>query len=163
MNFLRSFSPRSDTPQAPRQAGAMPYAVVEGEVVFLLVTARRSGKWIFPKGGVAGGSAPWESAAQEAMEEAGVSGEVSPVPIGSYRTRVSDTRGSLAEVDLFPLLVKQQHDKWPEMKQRLRHWATLGEAKRLLAQRQLGVLAEALSQQIRQQRADPGGPSPPDR
>jgi 8-oxo-dGTP pyrophosphatase MutT (NUDIX family) len=117
-----------------RQSGAMPYAIVDGRVVFLLVTARRTGRWIFPKGSITSGMTAWDSAAKEALEEAGVSGTIGTVPIGSYM--ISD-KGSAVAVDLYPLEVEQQFDDWKEKGQRLRHWVLLAEAQRLIANRSL--------------------------
>jgi 8-oxo-dGTP pyrophosphatase MutT (NUDIX family) len=147
-DFLRNWSPRSEGPARQRQAGAIPYAVVDGQVTILLITARHSGRWIFPKGALSEKRSAPETAAREALEEAGVSGEVASQPIGSYRTSAGDPGHSLVEVDLYPLRVTKQHDEWPEMADRHRHWVTLSEAKRLLAYRRLWVLAEALSRQV---------------
>lgn len=145
--FLKNWNPRIETPDGLRQAGALPYAVVEGRVAFLLITTRRTGRWIFPKGGLEIGLAPWESAAHEALEEAGVTGEISQVPVGSYRASIGGSSATLVDVDLYPLLVTQQLDEWREKGQRLRHWATLTEAKRLLADRSLAALAEKVEAQ----------------
>lgn len=139
---LTNWSPRVETASGQRQAGALPYAVVEGRVAFLLITTRRTGRWIFPKGGIETGLSPWESAAIEAVEEAGVAGEIAQVPVGSYRASVGGNAATLVDVDLYPLRVTQQLDDWREKGQRLRHWAALEEAKRLLADRSLARLAE---------------------
>jgi len=147
-DFLRNWSPKGDASELPRQAGALPYSLVEGQVVFLLVTSRHSGRWIFPKGQLVKSLTPWESAAQEAFEEAGVSGEIAETPIGSYRTALSDAEHSLAQVDLFPLRVTTQHDDWPEKAERHRHWALLADTRRLLARRRPAALAEQLSLQV---------------
>jgi len=141
-DFLNNWSPRVETASGLRQAGALPYAVVEGRLAFLLITTRRTGRWIFPKGGIEPGTTPWESAALEAVEEAGVVGEIDRVPVGSYRASTGGNAATLIDVDLYPLRVTQQLDDWREKGQRLRHWATLGEAKRLLADRSLARLAE---------------------
>lgn len=140
--FLKNWSPRLDTAPDMRQAGALPYAVVEGRLAFLLITTRRTGRWIFPKGGIEPGMNPWESAALEAVEEAGVTGEIAQAAIGSYRASIGGSGAKLVDVDLYPLRVTQQLDDWREKGQRLRHWATLEEAKRLLADRSLSRLAE---------------------
>jgi len=142
--FLKNWSPKVETPGDLRQAGALPYALVDGRITFLLITSRRSGKWIFPKGAIEPGYTPWDSAANEALEEAGVSGEIEQVPVGSYRASIGNDGAVLVDVDLYPLLVTQQHDSWREDQQRLRHWATLPEARRLLADRSLGRLAALL-------------------
>lgn len=143
-DFLKHWSPRVDTPEGLRQAGALPYSVVDGRMAFLLITTRRSGKWIFPKGAIEPGLTPWASAAVEALEEAGVTGEIEEVPVGSYRASVGHDGATLVDVDLYPLRVTQQHEQWREGNERLRHWATLAEARRLLADRSLGRLAAQL-------------------
>ena len=146
--FLKHWSPRVQTSGDLRQAGAMPYAVVDGRVAFLLITSRRSGKWIFPKGAVEPNTTPWDSAALEALEEAGVSGDVSPQAVGSYRASTGGDGAILVDVDLYPLRVTEQHDNWREKNQRLRHWATLSEARRLLADPILKRLATSLHAQV---------------
>ncbi|UYO00741.1 MAG: NUDIX hydrolase [Devosia sp.] len=142
--FLKHWSPRVETPDTLRQAGAIPYAIVEGRLAILLVTSRRSGKWIFPKGAVESGMTAWESAALEAIEEAGVSGEIDPNAVGSYRASIGNDGVTLVDVDLFPLKVTQQHDSWLEQNERMRHWVTLSEAHRLLADRSMARLANRL-------------------
>ncbi len=146
--LLKHWSPRAETQSELRQAGALPYALVEGRVAFLLITSRRSGKWIFPKGAIEPNMTPWESAALEALEEAGVSGAIEQEPIGSYRSSLGSDGAALVDVDLFPLLVAEQLDAWREKEERLRHWATLSEARRLLADRTLGNLAQRLHDRL---------------
>jgi 8-oxo-dGTP pyrophosphatase MutT (NUDIX family) len=147
--FLSHWSPKVETTPGLRQSGALPYSVIDGRVVFLLITSRRTGRWIFPKGDIEPGMTPWESAAVEAMEEAGVSGEVVKDPIGSYRSSASADGSSLIDVDLYPLRVETQLDVWKEMDQRLRHWAVLPEARRLLNDRALSRLAILLQASLR--------------
>lgn len=147
-DFLKHWSPKVETHDDLRQAGALPYAIVDGRVAFLLITSRRSGKWIFPKGAVEPEMTPWQSAAMEALEEAGVSGNISSDPIGAYRASIGVDGATLVDVDLYPLEVTQQHDNWREREQRMRHWATLTEARRLLADPALGRLAAQLHKKI---------------
>lgn len=141
---------RAGGPAASKQAGAIPYTVVQGQVVFLLITSRGSGRWIFPKGEPIEGLEPWETAAREALEEAGVEGEVAPEPIGSYRTfKTLAFRRKIIEVEMFPLQVTRQLDDWAEKGLRHRHWAILPETKRLLSDARLAELAVRLSQRVR--------------
>jgi 8-oxo-dGTP pyrophosphatase MutT (NUDIX family) len=123
-----------------RQVGAIPYAYVDGRMALLLVTSRRSGRWIFPKGAIEPNMTAWESAALEAFEEAGVLGEIEQTPIGCYRAVAGNGGTKLTDIDLYPLHVTQQLDMWKEKDQRLRHWVTIREARRLLAHRQLADL-----------------------
>jgi 8-oxo-dGTP pyrophosphatase MutT (NUDIX family) len=143
-DFLRHWSPRVDSAGAPGQSAALPYRIIDGRLAVLLVTTRRSGKWIFPKGAIEPGLTPWDSAAKEALEEAGVTGTVEDAPIGTYRAMAGAEDGLPVDVDLFPLHVDRQLDSWKEQQQRLRHWATLREARRLLADPRLGQLAALL-------------------
>ncbi len=128
-----------------RQAGAIPYAVIDGQVAVLLVTSRRTGRWIFPKGGLMQGLAAHEAAAREALEEAGVEGEVGATPLGAWRTiKRRGVRVTPIEVDMFPLRVTRQLDSWEEQSQRRRHWAGLREAQQLLRDPYLADLAMML-------------------
>lgn len=123
-----------------RQVGALPYAYVDGRMAVLLVTSRRSGRWIFPKGAIEPDLTAWGSAALEAFEEAGVLGTIEEEPIGTYRSIAGPNSTKLTDIDLYPLLVTEQLDSWKEKGQRLRHWVTVREARRLLAHRQLADL-----------------------
>ena len=148
-NWRDRLTPRLDVAEATRQSGAIPYTVVEGRAVFLLVTSRRTGRWIFPKGSVIQGMTPWESAAQEALEEAGVEGDVETVPIGAYRDlKTAGMRRLPIEVDLYPLRLLRQLDDWPEKHNRHRHWVILPEAKRLLSNPRMAELAALLDRRV---------------
>ena len=128
------------------QSGAIPYRHVDGEVVFLIITSRATGTWIFPKGGLMDGLSPTESAAQEAYEEAGVRGDIETTPAGSYHT-VKTRFGIelLASVQMYPLEVVEQLDDWPEKGDRQRCWVTLDEARRRISDPALVTLAETVA------------------
>lgn len=111
------------------QAGAIPYRVTNKGLSLLLVTSRRTGRWVFPKGGLMSGRTPWASAAQEALEEAGVEGEVEDQPLGVYASvRIRGERQQPLEVTLYLLRVTRQLDRWPERGQRRRQWMSLPDA-----------------------------------
>lgn len=117
-----------------RQSGAIPYRIVGDQIAFLLVTSRRTGRWIFPKGAPIEGLTPREVAIREALEEAGVEGACEEEPIGSYRTvKVKGVLRTPIEVAMYPLAVETQHEEWTEKGQRHRHWVLLPDAKRLLS------------------------------
>ena len=143
--FLNLWNPRVETAAGSRQSGAIPYVLREGRVVFLLVTSRRTGRWIFPKGSIVSGMTAWDSAAKEALEVAGVTGVIESEPLGSYR--ISD-KGQLVDIDLYPLRVENQLETWDEMDQRSRHWVLLAEARRLLADRALTRIADRLHRRL---------------
>jgi 8-oxo-dGTP pyrophosphatase MutT (NUDIX family) len=141
-SWLRGGRPASAAPR--RQVGAIPYVVEDGIVRFLLVTSRRTGSWIFPKGGLMAGLGPSRTAAREAFEEAGVRGVIGPVPIGAYGKTDSGT-GRTVRIPMYPLQVREELRSWPEQGQRQRRWATLEEACSLLAHPELIRLARRTS------------------
>ncbi len=96
----------------------------------MLVTSRESKRWVIPKGNLGSGVDPHLGAAEEAFEEAGVTGAVCPVKLGSFRYRKRRGSGAslMADVDVFPLSVTTELDEWPEKAERERRWFSLGDA-----------------------------------
>ena len=90
-----------------RQSGVIP--IYKGKVV--LVTARGSKRWIIPKGTVDWDLSARDSAAKEALEEAGAKGEVAKEEIGSY---TYEKNGSRYKVKLYHMHVSKLKDKWDE-------------------------------------------------
>jgi 8-oxo-dGTP pyrophosphatase MutT (NUDIX family) len=121
---------RASKEHAGRQFAALPLAVQEGETKVMLVTSRETRRWVLPKGWAEPGLAPYELAAKEAFEEAGLVGEVDPEPVGfySYDKRLRGGRSVPCEVGVFPLWVAQQLEDWPERKQRETRWFTPAQA-----------------------------------
>ncbi len=109
----------------PDQSAIIPYRIIDGDVQVLLITTRNKGKWIIPKGGIEGDLDSHESAEQEALEEAGVEGRVSPISIGCYRHGESE-KDPIVEV--FLMRVERERDAWEEDGERTRRWVTLDEA-----------------------------------
>jgi 8-oxo-dGTP pyrophosphatase MutT (NUDIX family) len=95
----------------------------------LLVTTLRSRRWILPKGWPQEGLTLAQSAAAEALEEAGVTGEVSAEPVGRYHY-LKDKNGSAlpCAVEIFPLLVTGQREAWPEKGKRELLWLSTDKA-----------------------------------
>jgi len=69
--------------KARQQVAAVCYRIGRRGVEFLLVQTR-GGRWIFPKGGVEPGLTLAQSAALEALEEAGVHGRIEEIPFARY-------------------------------------------------------------------------------
>ncbi|WP_162009746.1 NUDIX hydrolase [Methylocystis heyeri] len=119
--------PAARTDRAIRvQYGVLPYRLTEaGEVEILLVTTRQSRRWIIPKGWPIKGLKPSKSAAREGYEEAGIRGKVGGKSVGAfcYEKRIEEDGVTVpCEVRVFPLLVMQQFDSWPEAHQREARW-----------------------------------------
>jgi 8-oxo-dGTP pyrophosphatase MutT (NUDIX family) len=107
------------------QTAALPWRRAEdGAVEVLLITSRETGRWVIPKGWPMAGKSGAESAAQEAYEEAGVRGEVSPLAIGafSYDKVAKSGAAKRLTVFVFPLEVRELLEDWPERGQRTREW-----------------------------------------
>lgn len=96
----------------------------------LLVTSRETKRWVLPKGNLVAGLTPHESAAHEALEEAGIRGAACPTPIGAYRYRKKKRTGAalMVDVDVFPILVTDELDSWAEEDERERRWFGLTDA-----------------------------------
>jgi 8-oxo-dGTP pyrophosphatase MutT (NUDIX family) len=143
--------PPATAPVAERQSGVIPYVIVEETPVFLLVTSRQRGHWIFPKGRLAEGMDPRESARREAFEEAGVEGAVADRPIGSYRAwKTRGMRRFVIEVEMYPLRVEGQNENWRETGERYRHWVTLAEATRLITDKRIVEVVRAFARHLRE-------------
>lgn len=127
MDLQENAKTQADGAGRLRQAGAVPYAVREGHVLFLLITSS-SGRWIFPKGHIEKGEQDAEAAAREAFEEAGVVGQVMEDALVCFDVPLV-RKGTQCEgqLCLFPMRVAYQEDKWPDQGGRHRHWVTLEE------------------------------------
>jgi 8-oxo-dGTP pyrophosphatase MutT (NUDIX family) len=129
-----------------QQYGAVPFRHAGGKIEFLMITSRRTGRWIFPKGDPIQGLSPIETAAVEAFEEAGVRGRVGSAPVGCYHSvRTRGGARTVVMIEMFPLDVTRQFKDWPEKRERKRRWATLAEARRLLSESGLVALAEKIA------------------
>ena len=107
------------------QYAALPYRRgAHSRTQVMLVTSRETGRWIIPKGWPKKRKAPYASAAREALEEAGVVGEVGRDPIGSYSYKKRLKSGAVVacEVQVFPLEVKRQQKTWREKGERELRW-----------------------------------------
>lgn len=130
-----------------RQFGAVPYRQRDGELEFLLITSRRTGRWIFPKGGKMALLSGADTAAEEAFEEAGVRGRIGPEPVGSYRdVKVREQGETVIEVEMYSMEVEHEFDEWPEMTQRRRRWVDAGEAGILLSHSELVSMVEQIAE-----------------
>jgi 8-oxo-dGTP pyrophosphatase MutT (NUDIX family) len=134
----------------PSRFGAIPYRQTDGEIVFLMVTSRGTGQWIFPKGRPVDGLTPAESAAEEAYEETGVRGSMGSTPVGHFstlNTRPNEQAPIL--IEMYPLEVTKQYKKYPEKAERQRQWATLDEVRNLLSEPGSVALAEKIAGNLR--------------
>jgi 8-oxo-dGTP pyrophosphatase MutT (NUDIX family) len=107
------------------QSGVVPYRIMNGNVEILLITSKERQNWVVPKGGIVSGMSPFDSAAKEAWEEAGVIGKVHPQEFGSYKYRKN---GKTYLVMMYPLFVESVSDDYPEAEHRQRQWVDIDTA-----------------------------------
>ncbi len=112
-----------------RQCAALPFKEESGETLVMLITSRETGRWILPKGWVEKRLTESELAAKEALEEAGIIGQVSPTPISCYHyTKRMQVETKECIVNVYPLRVTRLLDDWKEVHQRRREWFTIAQA-----------------------------------
>ena len=118
------------------QYAALPWRLVGRRLEILLVTSRETRRWVIPKGWPMKGRAPQEAAALEAIEEAGISGQIDADAIGSYRylKRLKGDEAIPIQVIVFPLEVLSQLDHWKEQGQREANWFRYRKAAALVAE-----------------------------
>jgi 8-oxo-dGTP pyrophosphatase MutT (NUDIX family) len=121
----------------PRSAAIPIIRDDQGIKVVLVTTKPNKKNWIFPKGQVEMGMTAQASAAKEALEEAGVVGEVSNVVFDDYQQH---KWGGQTQVKVYLLSVTALLDRWQDMRERDRRIFSLDEALDIIHQPQKQVL-----------------------
>ncbi len=118
------------------QYAALPYQLRGRDPWVLLISSRRTRRWIIPKGWPMDGRRPHEAAAIEAEEESGVVGEIAEQPLGSYRylKEVKAGQALAVQVLVFPLAVERQAEVFKEQGQRTASWFRYRHAASLVAE-----------------------------
>jgi 8-oxo-dGTP pyrophosphatase MutT (NUDIX family) len=114
----------------------------------MLVTSRRTKRWIIPKGWPMRRKEAHATAKREAFEEAGVIGPIGTTPVGSYlyEKRLKEGQVVTCEVLVFPLEVKRQQKDWPEKGSRQIRWLPLANAAAAVQDGGLGEIIRRLAQ-----------------
>jgi len=96
------------------------------------------------------GCKPAECAAREALEEAGLVGEVAATPLGwfSYDKRLKSGDMLACKVELFPMEVVRQRRSWPEKGARETCWCSIDEALARVPERGLRRLIAKFGEQV---------------
>jgi 8-oxo-dGTP pyrophosphatase MutT (NUDIX family) len=116
-----------------KQFAALPFRLEKSELRVMLITTRNKGRWSVPKGSPIPRMRPHRTAAQEAFEEAGVTGPVAKRAVGSFKhCRWKGERKQTIDVDVFPLKVCRQESWWPEKGERKAIWVSARRATRLV-------------------------------
>jgi 8-oxo-dGTP pyrophosphatase MutT (NUDIX family) len=130
------------------QVAALPLMVGDDGIArVLLLTSRETGRWVIPKGWPMKGRKPYEAAAREALEEAGVIGHVKKKPIGAYTYfKRREAHFDVCQVDVYLLMVEKQLKTWREKDQREAQWFPLDEAADLVQEPGLVALLRSFAQ-----------------
>jgi 8-oxo-dGTP pyrophosphatase MutT (NUDIX family) len=131
------------------QVAALPFRINDGRIEVLLVTSRETKRWLIPKGWPMKGKKPHKAAAQEAVEEAGVKGDIKQKPMGHYdywKRRASHF--DLCRVDVYPLEVSKQLSSWREKGQRDARWFDVEEAAHQVLEPALAELIRSLPEHV---------------
>ncbi len=118
------------------QYAALPFRIEGRQVKILLITSRTTRRWVIPKGWPIRGLKPQEAAALEAVEEAGIAGEIADHPIGSYHylKRLKADHVAAVQVIVFPFRVDDQFGDWKEQRQRDFCWVDYRKAAGMVAE-----------------------------
>ncbi|GGD45143.1 NUDIX hydrolase [Sinisalibacter lacisalsi] len=128
------------------QVAALCYRKSEGRKEVLLITTRRTGRWMLPKGWPMDGKTAAEAARIEAWEEAGVkSAKVRRAPVGEfdYIKHHDDGLSEPCSATVYALKVTDMADEFPEAGQRERAWVTLDKAADMVEEESLSALLRA--------------------
>ncbi len=140
----RKASKRSAPPKGDirTQYGALCWRERDGKIQVLLVTSRRTKRWIIPKGWPMDNETPSGAALTEANEEGGVEGKVTATSVGLYSyVKHADLRNSIdCVVSVYPVKVKKLAAEWQEKHQRKRKWFSQKKAAAAVSEPQLARL-----------------------
>ncbi|KAJ6794454.1 nudix hydrolase 17, mitochondrial-like [Iris pallida] len=109
--------------------GCIPYRLdtIDQAVEVLVISSQKGHGMMFPKGGWESDETITQAASREALEEAGVRGEVEDV-LGKWEYK-SRRYNTFYEGFMFPLHVTEELTNWPEMGARKRRWVSAAEAR----------------------------------
>jgi phosphohistidine phosphatase len=128
------------------QSSVVPYRMQDGKPEILVVMSSKRKHWVIPKGISEPSLTLQASAAKEALEEAGVEGEVSDKPIGSY---TYEKWGAECTVQVYPMRVSRElsDDEWEE-RHRGREWLSPKQAMKRIKQPELKPMIKSLAKQL---------------
>ncbi|MCU7814138.1 MAG: NUDIX hydrolase [Candidatus Thiodiazotropha sp. (ex Lucinoma kastoroae)] len=128
------------------QSSVVPYRIQEGKPEILVVMSSKRKHWVLPKGISEPSLTLQASAAKEALEEAGVEGDVSDKPIGSY---TYEKWGAECTVQVYPMRVSRElsEDEWEE-RHRGREWLSPKQAVKRVKQPELKPMIQSLAKQL---------------
>ncbi|KAJ8753690.1 hypothetical protein K2173_026366 [Erythroxylum novogranatense] len=120
------------------------------ELEVLVISPQKGPGMLFPKGGWEEDESMEDAALRETREEAGVVGIVEN-KLGKW-SYPSKRDGKMHDGHMFPLLVEEQLDEWPEKNFRKRQWVNVNEAREVCQQQWMRkALEELINRKLPQQ------------
>ena len=130
-----------------RQSSVIPYRIKKGRLEILVIASSGNKHCVVPKGIHDPGLTAQESAAKEALEEAGARGTVDDHSLGSYS---QEKWGATTQVEVYPMQVEEliPEEEWEET-HRGRKWLPAEKAIDKLKQPALGPMIRTLSERLK--------------
>ncbi len=131
------------------QCAALCWRRRKGHLQVLLITSRRTKRWVLPKGWPMAGLTSAETARTEAWEEAGVAGRIGQSVIGLYSyVKIAERPGQVDRpvmVNVHALKVDKLHRRFPEAHERRRRWISPRRAAEKVAEPELAALLRRIA------------------
>ncbi len=142
------------------QYGVIPFVMMpDGSVRVALLTSRGTRRWVIPKGWPKRRLKSYEAAAEEAFEEAGLTGTIAgkhAIGTYSYSKEISPSLSIPCVVKVFLLQVQEQAETWPEQHERTVQWCDPRTAATWVIEPELSSLFRALPVLVQRRRKSLG-------
>lgn len=127
------------------QFAVIAYRIVDGKTKVCLITSRRTGRWIVPKGWPMARTSAAKAVSIEAFEEAGLKGNVHPDSLGlfAYEKRIVKKVSYPIIAFVYAMEVTKVMNTWPEAHQRKRKWFSPKKAAKKLSDEGLAQIVAA--------------------
>lgn len=148
--WLESFKLMISRPEPVQLAALCFRASQDNGTEVLLVTSSR-GRWLLPKGWPITGLESWETALQEAWEEAGVRrGRPWKQPLTQFHTIKRHDNGieQRCTVSVYPVEVEEMVQDYPEADRRNRIWVSLKDASDIVGEPALRDVLQQFEQEL---------------
>lgn len=132
-------------PELIQQASAIPFRRVGDSVEVCLITSTSGRRWGFPKGIVDGDNTHEQTALIEALEEAGLHGQIVGEAIGCYRYR---KWGTNLDVTVYLMEVTKEDEIWQEAELRDREWLSFRETLARIDRDEVRLLVQSAISQL---------------
>ncbi len=124
------------------QSAVIPFKYIDKKLHIMLVTSSSGKRWVVPKGIIEPGMTAQESAANEALEEGAITGDVFDKKIGDYKVKKWEAS---CEVKVYVMHVKKQlSDRQWQESHRKRCWVSIKKAQALLDNSELKKIVTKL-------------------